>query len=1080
MEGTGLICMVCQLEIEAKKHKLFCSSCHSATHRTCLPKMSSIELARVKSKWSCSACELSQNNSTDVEVENDQMSANRQFSFSNSLFVDEETSIDINTTSNQSSLNSPVKLPKGLKFAHVNINGIKGKFSECVEFLDTEKNVLVLGITESKLDPQRDSTKEFQVRNYNLIRRDRENKEGGGTLLYVHNSCDFSEVELPNLNPPSFVECTVISVKRIGMKLSLVCIVYAPPYAANAAFCNFFRDVCEFLKCKNSMVYILGDFNINLLESSCLSAKLNSIKREFDFFQIIDFPTRIATVKIGQTKKTTSTLLDHIYVSSNENLMCGGLEIGGSDHLLTYVSYKKKSHTAASSQEVVEVRNFKNFNYENFELSLAGVNWNFLINERTFEVNCEIFEKQVLAYIEEQAPIKKCIVKNKSPPWITDSIKRKIKSRNKLMRCVRNGEDHFMENYKQLKNEINILKRKARKTYFRTKFNASKSSTNIWDLFNELTNFRSKQSPPISKLVLANGDIVKDKTEISHQLAKEYIVEGSNGNLCELTQVIADYENSYVPGEFELSSDIMPYEILSAIKGVKKCKNDNKFVPLDIYKRFALIFVVPLTLLFTSIVTTGIVPQMLKLADCFPLYKGKGKHTQASSYRAIFNMSCFTKIFERFLYNRLMRHCFPKFNDKQHGFRVGRSCQTAVSLFTESAFQSMDKTNGKCLAVFVDFKKAFDSVDRTLLIKKMMREFLVPPYLVKIFHNFYSNRKFRILNGNTHSDYFSIDNGTGPGSCLGPLQFSLFINDIGSAIDINYLLYADDVIIYTDCTDMDQGHASMQNCLSKLEEWCNENNLVINTSKTKAMYFFKARDIKSKQACSNSSAVLTIYGEVIEFVSVFKYLGVNLDCNLNFKLHYTSVEKKMNMALRRLYSLRRCFSESVMKTFLSSFVSSILDFSIEIWCVQTDLEIMKLQNKISRFLVSYYFNWGKLKIKSKNKINVLDLYARVNLQTIIERRKFMLLKFAYKFRTNKMFREWFRAPASFDPLRPKYELHMHKSSIFKNSIKWNLVYEWNALFSNRSIIFDEESPNFNFVDLIMQYLLKFRSNIYLN
>ncbi len=272
----------------------------------------------------------------------------------------------------------------------------------------------------------------------------------------------------------------------------------------------------------------------------------------------------------------------------------------------------------------------------------------------------------------------------------------------------------------------------------------------------------------------------------------------------------------------------------------------------------------------------------------------------------------------------------------------------------------------------------------------------------------------------------------------------------------------------------------MQNCLLKLEKWCQKNNLVINTSKTKAMFFYKSRDSKSKQMSMSPSAILNIYGEAIEFVSVFKYLGVNLDCNLNFKFHYIAVEKKMNIALRRLYSLRRCFPESVLKTFLSSFVSSILDFSIEIWCVQTDTEILKLQNKISWFLVTYYFNWGKLKVRSKKKINILDLYTRLNLQTIVERRKYMLLKFVYKFRRNDMFREWFRAIANFDQCRPKYELSVHKSSVFKNCIKWNLVYECNTLFSNRSIVLDEESPNSNFVDLIMQYLFKLRSNTYLN
>lgn len=80
----------------------------------------------------------------------------------------------------------------------------------------------------------------------------------------------------------------------------------------------------------------------------------------------------------------------------------------------------------------------------------------------------------------------------------------------------------------------------------------------------------------------------------------------------------------------------MDAEILQAIAGIKKCKSDLSTAPKKIYKQFSSNLVTPLLILFTNIITSVEVPKCMKVADCFPLYKKKGKLTQSSSYRAIF------------------------------------------------------------------------------------------------------------------------------------------------------------------------------------------------------------------------------------------------------------------------------------------------------------------------------------------------------------------------------------------------------------------------------------------------------------
>lgn len=102
----------------------------------------------------------------------------------------------------------------------------------------------------------------------------------------------------------------------------------------------------------------------------------------------------------------------------------------------------------------------------------------------------------------------------------------------------------------------------------------------------------------------------------------------------------------------------------------------------------------------------GFVPDSFKLADLWAFYKGNGRRTQSSSYRAIFNLPFIVKVFEKVLYNRILLSVNGELDENQHGFRPNRSCETAIAIFTESIHKYLDKKSGKAVAVYIDFSKA--------------------------------------------------------------------------------------------------------------------------------------------------------------------------------------------------------------------------------------------------------------------------------------------------------------------------------------------------------------------------------------
>ena len=135
-----------------------------------------------------------------------------------------------------------------------------------------------------------------------------------------------------------------------------------------------------------------------------------------------------------------------------------------------------------------------------------------------------------------------------------------------------------------------------------------------------------------------------------------------------------------------------------------------------------------------------------------------------------------------------------KLIDEQHAYRKNRSCHSALSTFSHYVYDNIDRRKGRVGAVMIDMKSAFSVIPHDKLIDKLMYKFNLEPHYVKIFSENLAFRRFKFKNG---KKYFINEAGVGQGSALGNLTFSLYLNDIKSAIDLPFICYADDLIIYT-------------------------------------------------------------------------------------------------------------------------------------------------------------------------------------------------------------------------------------------------------------------------------------------
>ena len=355
-------------------------------------------------------------------------------------------------------------------------------------------------------------------------------------------------------------------------------------------------------------------------------------------------------------------------------------------------------------------------------------------------------------------------------------------------------------------------------------------------------------------------------------------------------------------------------EISSAIRGLKLGKSPGYDEILNEYIKCTEHLLMPVYIkLFNTIFDTGTLPEAWLEGKIRPIYKNKGDKSDPENYRPITILSCLSKLFTAVLNNRLTKFLdtYELLNENQAGFRKGYS--TVDHIFAlNSLIELFKSTKKKLYCTFIDFSKAFDSVWRIGLWKKMLGSSVNGKFL-RIVHNLYAGIKSSVSVQGGDSPFFACDCGVRQGENLSPVLFSIYLNDlesyllhenlVGVTIDINdndimiymklfTLLYADDTALMADSAK------EMQNCINAFSSYCQEWKSNINTEKTKILIFGtrKRSDIQFK-----------LNEDIIEIVNKYKYLGVYFSQSgsfLNARKHIVQQAKKaMSLLFTRINNL---------------------------------------------------------------------------------------------------------------------------------------------------------------------------------
>ena len=342
----------------------------------------------------------------------------------------------------------------------------------------------------------------------------------------------------------------------------------------------------------------------------------------------------------------------------------------------------------------------------------------------------------------------------------------------------------------------------------------------------------------------------------------------------------------------------------------------------------------------------GVFPNELKLAIITPLYKAKDP-LFFNNYRPISLLSVFSKIIERLMYTRLLdfinKHKI--LNKLQFGFRNNHSTFMALVVLIENLVNVLE--NGKCaVGIFLDFQKAFDTVDHGILLDKLYC-YGIRGTAHKWFVSYLSSRQQSVMYNGHESELKVVRCGVPQGSILGPLLFLLYINDLTNvSIFFMPILFADDTNFFCTGTDLKDMIRQINEEMVKIYAWVNANKLSLNIDKTNFMLFMP----KSFSHCTDH---IVINQTRIQEVKETKFLGVIIDNKLKWSAHITYISKKISKGIGITLKARKVFNMETLLSLYHTFVYPYLSYCIHVWgkAYNTHLnDLIVLQNKAMRII----------------------------------------------------------------------------------------------------------------------------------
>lgn len=801
----------------------------------------------------------------------------------------------------------------------------------------------VIAISEtwlgSKIEDSLISLGEFSV-----LRQDR-NTHGGGVALYIHRSLAVTQLcssPTESAGRPGIPEYLLCEVTPKGGNPIFVGVVYRPPHTPFIAdtdlLPNHFISNLRDLMHNYSSKIILGDFNADQLSNSDDAIFLRNFIEE----------NSLASIPFKATHHTadSNTWLDLCLVDDQDSVVSYWQTatpfIAGHDLITATIDI----HVPKPVINDFTYRDFKRVDPAALNQYLNECDWSEITSgDSSLEAGFECLYRNLYAALNSFVPLKTCKFRKNHYPWFTDHHRALLADRDRLYRRYRRSRlpSELLE-YRIARDRAHEQIEDARLEFYWVRLRGLTDQRKIWK------ELRHLGVVPDSKPNITNFNAEELN---AHFASVSFDPAAPSLSQC-LDRLGEERREDCRLGSFDFS-DVLLADLSRAVD-----RSTSQAIGVDDLPQIFIKTAFPsigthLCKLFNRSLASSVFPGRWKQSLVLALNKIPSPGC-LGDFRPISLLCFLSKTLERVVYEQMVLFIDSNrlLNPFQSGFRTGHSTQTALLKLTDDIRLGKDKRLLTALILF-DFSKAFDSVCHATLLSKLYRlGFSIN--VLKWIGSYLAGRSQAVKdNDGSLSSFLPLNKGVPQGSVLGPLLFSLFINDIAEDLDYDsrHIVYADDLQVYVrgSFEDLQLTLQKLSRNAERIADWATVNKLSLNVNKTQAIVFgtpkfinrFNELDVKS----------IPIYNSSVPIVPSVRSLGVVLDAKLNWKEHVLYICKKANRLMYRLNHFRRSTTFPLRKHLIQSLLFPIVDYCSLVYCDisgELDLILQRILNSGIRYI----------------------------------------------------------------------------------------------------------------------------------